>query len=192
MPERSGDDAPLPAEARGVQGHLPAPSNATNVDTRHVPTPGVALAAGKVPGAPSLPEWDPNSFNVVLARMATELYRAPPNVDPQVPSPAKMDPALPTSGSVPNVNVMPEPPRTHQAVPSLMPQQATEETASLSPRERVGVRGPEVAPIVPSTAVPSSPFHSSPNFESLPGFSPILSFPLIEKAQPTSPAVPDQ
>jgi cysteine desulfurase/selenocysteine lyase len=38
--------------------------------------------------------------------------------------------------------------------------------------------------VVPS----SSPFHSAPNFESLPGFSPILSFPIVEKMEVPEPA----
>ena len=176
----------MPAEAHGVQGHVPRPTNALDVPAR-APTPGVALAGAKVPGAPSLPEWDPASFNVVLARMATELYRAPPNADqhaaPQVPSPAKMDPALPTSGAVPSTNVLPVAPHY--------------DPVSLSLRQRVGVREPEVAPVIPSqpvappqavvppqAAIPSSPFHSAPNFESLPGFSPVLSIPLFETEVP--------
>lgn len=87
MPERSPDDVPVPREVSAVQGHAPAPTNVLNVPVRGAPTPGLAFAVLKVPGAPTLPDGDPASMNVLLARMATELYRAPPVVDqPGVPS----------------------------------------------------------------------------------------------------------
>lgn len=43
----------------------------------NVPTPGVAFAAVKHPGAPTLPEADPVSLAMLMQRMANELFQAP-------------------------------------------------------------------------------------------------------------------
>ena len=91
MPERSPDDVPVPREVSAVQGHAPAPTNVLNVPAQHVPTPGLAFAVMRVPGAPTLPEADPASMNVLLARMATEMFRAPPVVD-QHATPGSLSP----------------------------------------------------------------------------------------------------
>ncbi len=81
MPERTPDDVPLPAELRAARGHAPAPTNALNVPARGAPTPGVSFAVMKHAGAPTLPDFDVAS----LARMANELFRAPPDTSPGLP-----------------------------------------------------------------------------------------------------------
>jgi cysteine desulfurase/selenocysteine lyase len=47
-------------------------------DQSSPPTPGLALAAAKVPGAPTLPEWDPSSLTVLVQRLANDAFAAPP------------------------------------------------------------------------------------------------------------------
>lgn len=61
----------LPAEHRLAVGHVPDPAEAQSFGA---PTPGIALAAARVPGGPSLPDGDPTSLTLVLARMANEMF----------------------------------------------------------------------------------------------------------------------
>src|SRR5579859_3020999 len=41
-------------------------------------TPGVALAGARVPGGPSLPDFDPMSLTRVISLVANELFAQPP------------------------------------------------------------------------------------------------------------------
>jgi cysteine desulfurase / selenocysteine lyase len=76
-------------------------------------TPGVALAAARVPGAPTLPDFDPMSLSLAVSRLANELFAAPPAtpVGPAASVPTSSDasafssppltPSAPTAASVP-------------------------------------------------------------------------------------------
>ena len=64
-----------PRELTAPAGHVPAP---TATPTAATPTPGVALAGARVAGAPTLPEWDPNSLALLVGRLANDLFAAPP------------------------------------------------------------------------------------------------------------------
>lgn len=71
----------------------------------NVPTPGVAFAAVKHPGAPTLPEADPVSLAMLMQRMANELFQAPigaPMEESGAVEPTSMPSGSPPgSGSVP-------------------------------------------------------------------------------------------
>lgn len=69
-------DLPVPGEVRPAIGHAPRPAHVLEVPA-NVPTPGVAFAAAKHPGAPTLPEADPVSLAMLMQRMANELFQAP-------------------------------------------------------------------------------------------------------------------
>ena len=136
-----------------MQSHAPAPTSALNVPVRGAPTPGLAFAVMRVPGAPNLPEWDPASASVVIARLATELYRAPPGAEPQLPSLGAIGGEVPSSGAVPNTGVVPW---GGGAVP-LLP---WAEPVSLSPAgERVGERANQASgpPFIPAGVAVSAP-----------------------------------
>ncbi len=60
-----------PRELTAPAGHVPAP---TATPTAATPTPGVALAGARVAGAPTLPEWDPNSLALLVGRLANDLF----------------------------------------------------------------------------------------------------------------------
>ncbi len=167
MPERSPDDVPVPREVSAMQGHAPAPTNVLNVPAQHVPTPGLAFAVMRVPGAPTLPEADPASMNVLLARMATEMFRAPPVVD---------QPSVTDQHATPGF-LSPQGERGQPEAPQSTPtQQSHPLTPTLSPA------------VVREAIAPASPFHSVPSFDALLiNPAPLLSFPLMEKAPAPAP-----
>jgi cysteine desulfurase/selenocysteine lyase len=72
-----------PEELRVLGGLLPA-NGAT--PTTGAPSPGVALAGARLPGGPTLPDWDPSGFAVIAARLANELFSAPPAASAPEPS----------------------------------------------------------------------------------------------------------
>ena len=114
----------VPGEARPAVGHTPTPTHAAAVPTNNVPTPGLATAILRVPGSPTLPEWDPVSMSVLIQKLANEPvplspwgegrgegqtidHPSPLNSSPATLSHAAMPSALPTSsqpglGEVPN------------------------------------------------------------------------------------------
>ncbi|MDP3152062.1 MAG: family 2A encapsulin nanocompartment cargo protein cysteine desulfurase [Archangium sp.] len=162
MPERSPDDVPVPREVSAVQGHAPAPTNVLNVPAQHVPTPGLAFAVMKVPGAPTLPDGDPASMNVLLARMATEMFRAPPVID----QPGSLSPAGERVGE--------------RAVPTAPQSIATQQSHPLTPT------------LSPAGERETNPFQSVPRFDSLLiNPAPLFTIPLFEKTPP-APAPREQ
>jgi cysteine desulfurase/selenocysteine lyase len=77
-------------------------------------TPGVSLAGARVPGAPSLPDFDPVSLTAAVSRMANEIFAAP---TPPVPVPTVADatatspaPSVPSAPSAPSPPSPPSPP----------------------------------------------------------------------------------
>ncbi|MGZ3437886.1 MAG: family 2A encapsulin nanocompartment cargo protein cysteine desulfurase [Polyangia bacterium] len=77
-----------------------------------VPTPGVALAAARVPGSPTLPDGDPVALASVIARMANELFATPvvPAQGAISPSPPAQPSGLPdTPASTPSTPVVSSP-----------------------------------------------------------------------------------
>ena len=166
MPERTPDDVPLPAELRAAQGHAPAPTNALNVPARGAPTPGVSFAVMKHAGAPTLPDFDVAS----LARMANELYRAPP---------VSLSPAgerVGESGETPLPSSANQTPWSEGAPPSGVPESVPggSPLPDLLPRGERGTAG--------------NPFDSAPSFDTLfASPEPLLTFPLVEGAAPPAP-----
>ena len=63
-----------PEELRLASGTVPS---ATDTPSATLPTPGVAAAGAKVPGAPSLPDWDPSTLTSLVGRLANDLFGAP-------------------------------------------------------------------------------------------------------------------
>ena len=79
-------------------------------------TPGAALAGARVPGAPSLPDFDPVSLTASVTRMANEIFATPippgpvPTVaDATASSPAPSAPSAPSSPSPPADTTPPAP-----------------------------------------------------------------------------------
>lgn len=64
-----------------------------------MPTPGVAFAAAKHPGAPTLPEADPVSLAMLMQRMANELFQAP--IGAPVDESGAIEPTSMTSEALP-------------------------------------------------------------------------------------------
>lgn len=67
-----------PTEAQIAEGQLP---KATETPSTPSPTPGVALAGARVPGSPTLPDWDA-SMTAAVARLANELFVPAPQANP--------------------------------------------------------------------------------------------------------------
>ncbi|HVV87249.1 MAG TPA: hypothetical protein VHE35_29615, partial [Kofleriaceae bacterium] len=76
-----------PGELRLAAGQAP---NATETPRGGPPSPGVALAGARVPGAPTVPDWDPMTLTTLVQRMASELFTAPPAPEPSSPDEAAM------------------------------------------------------------------------------------------------------
>ncbi len=152
-----------PAEAALVAGQVPQPTQAQSVG---LPSPGIALAAGRVPTSPTLPDWDPSMFAQQLSQMANALFvpAAPSTMTTSpVPAPPAVETAVPVTGAAPSVSALQNP--SSQKVPATN------------------------APVMPA-ALPTapqqqpfsgSPFHVAPSFDSLGGFElPATSLPLLD------------
>jgi cysteine desulfurase/selenocysteine lyase len=87
---KSGQLQGLPpvGEVSLLTAHLPR-----NTETPNYPaaaatsTPGIGLAAARVPGGPTLPELDPLSLTNAIAQLANHLYAAPPAAAPPAAAP---------------------------------------------------------------------------------------------------------
>ena len=87
----AGVSASAPEELRLAAGAAPA----VNPPATNAPTPGVSPAAARFPGAPTVPDLDPVSLTATLARLANDLFAAPPVAS------APAAPAVPTQTAAP-------------------------------------------------------------------------------------------
>ena len=155
-----------PEELRVALGAAPSPT--TSVPSAGAPTPGVALAGARVPGAPTVPDWDPIALTQVVARMAGDLFAAPPAVGaPSGPDVATPATALP--GGTPAIDAAP-------------PAAPTPPATMAAP----------AAPATPPATPPASPFSAPLRWEALaePAFAPIGAFPLLDHV-PADPQLAD-
>jgi cysteine desulfurase/selenocysteine lyase len=99
-----------PAEAQAAQSQLP---KATDTVSAPAPTPGIALAAGRAPLGPTLPDWDPVTLSAVVSRMANELFAPAPSVPAATTSLAQ-----PRPPAQPAVPVVPAPSAAQASLPA--------------------------------------------------------------------------
>src|SRR4051812_43436183 len=146
-----------------LQAHLPRTTETPNYPTAATTsTPGIALAAARVPGGPSLPELDPLSLTNAISQLANQMFAAPPA--PASGVPATMDTSALSTAQPTHA---PSPPATQALTPNTT-----------------------VAPVDPSSSATSaSPFHAAPNFAWMDGphdpfgsahLEELLRFPLRE------------
>lgn len=176
-----------PGELRLAQGVLPAPDAVPSVAT---PTPGLALGAARLPPtAPTLPDFDPVSFAAVAARMANELFNAPP----VVPSAASA-PVEPPSAPVAPVGASSAPvaPIGAHSAPVVAPATSAL-TVPAGPAALPAVASlPLVAPPASPSVPPLSPFAAPLSFGDLGGeLAPSFSLPLFD-APGTAAGRPDE
>ena len=134
--------------------------------TPSVPTPGVSSAVTRIPTAPTLPD-DPTHLTGLVARLANELFSAPPSSGASVPSSAvpMSVPALraPTDGAP-----------------------AIDASRSHSMAENSAFR--HSTPSEARALTPQNPFFSEPSFDALiagPELgAALLSLPLVESPEP--------
>ena len=190
-PDGNGGAPPVkpPEELRLALGLVP--SNAATPTTA-IPTPGVALAGARVPGGPTLPDWDPATLTMVASRLANELFAAPPGAPsadaptsaavPSTPPPIPAT-ALPTVAAplAPPVGALPPPasPPTAGAPATLelpAPMTTTAPTTTAVPTTVAPTTSPtpSVAPasasptaVAPASASPTSPFSAPLSFAGL-------------------------
>jgi len=131
-------DVPRP----GTPGELtlvnPGPA-ATQAGTPPLASPGVGLAATRVPSGPTLPDPDPASLLLAVSRLANELFAAPPSA-PEAQAPESVTSV--TSGGAPT------PPANQGPAPTPTPTPPSP-TATATP------------------SAPTSPFSASPDFSGL-------------------------
>ena len=92
-------DPPLPPDVeRAPQSLTTDGPHSTSIAS----TPGAALAGARVPGAPTLPDWDPATLSLTIQRMANALFQAPPaesalpaGFAPSITPPTALNAALP-------------------------------------------------------------------------------------------------
>ena len=141
------------------------------------PTPGVALAAGRVPQAPTLPDFDPTSLTQALAQMANSLFQAPPpgsampepvHVDTLQPSTApSRAPAAPLhageqtavpppASAVPGAAAVPAPRTADAGIAPIV-------AAAPAAPQPAAPAAPVVSPAAPHVAAPASPEAPSPD-----------------------------
>jgi cysteine desulfurase/selenocysteine lyase len=180
MPTESG----LPAETNLIAGQAPKP---TDTPTVSPPTPGVALAGARVPGSPTVPDWDPSALTMLVERVANDLFAAlssAPSVTADPTAPAAAGPAgLPAPAQSP-------------AQPPAAPTQAAAPEPPVAAQAPMGPPGSNATTQAPA-AVPSAPTGSASPFDApldwgqLDGLvpAPIGAFPLIDTT-PQEPAVP--
>ena len=194
-PDGNGGTPPVkpPEELRLALGLVPA--NAATPTTA-VPTPGVALAGARVPGAPTLPDWDPATLTMVASRLANELFAAPPGAPsadaptsaavPSAPPPISST-ALPQVAAplAPPVGALPTPPAAPPTAAAVAP--ATVELPAAPPPT---APSPTVAPAsaAPASAAPASaaPVSAAPVSAAPVSAAPVSAAP-VSVAPSTSP-----
>ena len=118
-PDRTGLPGGLPGEVRLLEGQAPLPNATPAIPTSTV-TPGVAGAGARVPGAPTLPDWDPISLSMAVQRAANELFGAQPGgVSPEGPFTATSP--VPSPSPILSPSPSPVPPPSPSPVPSPSP-----------------------------------------------------------------------
>jgi len=168
----------LPGELRLHQGQLPTPGQTSSTPSALGTTPGVALAAARLPGGPTLPDADPFALTALLGQMANEMFAAPP-----VPATEPLHPEAYASGQTPTTPVASPPAASLSRVAPVV-----------APPSPLGASG---LPVAGSGASPSaSPFDAPPNFDSwfetpaarasLPSGDELFSIPLLDAPADTS------
>jgi len=191
-PDGNGGAPPVkpPEELRLALGLVP--SNAATPTTA-IPTPGVALAGARVPGGPTLPDWDPATLTMVASRLANELFAAPPGA-PSADAP--------TSAAVPST----PPPIPATALPTVaaplappvgsLPPPASPPTAGAPATLELPAPMTTTAPTttaVPTTVAPTTtavPTTVAPTTSPTPSVAPASASPTAvapASASPTSP-----
>ena len=164
----------VPGEARPAVGHTPQPTHAAAVPTNNVPTPGAATAGLRVPGAPTLPEWDPVSLSVLIQKLANEQYAMPPAPDSGTSTASPPVPAPAVPSGVPSQSPVA---MTHDASREQLPTGA----------QQAPLHVPDSLPTASSSAPPVLPFSAVPNFDAV--LAPVMRLPLTD-FDPAAPQVP--
>lgn len=180
-PASAGPSPSLPEGYAPLTTQLPRANETPNFPTAAAAsTPGIALAAARVPGGPSLPDFDPMTLTRVISQMANEMFSAP--IPPAMGAPGPQD----VSSLAPSASA-PSPPAGAAGSTAPMMTSPPETPAAM----------PNPSPNVPGG---SSPFDAPPNFSAIEfppdlfgGFDPSkdLSLPV---AQPIAemPQIPAQ
>lgn len=101
MSTRDPSAVSTPEELRLASAHLPTPGAVPQMPAVAASTPGIAGAAARVPGAPTLPDGDPVSMTMLIQRLANELFTMPagtealPTIADVQSLPSASSPALP-------------------------------------------------------------------------------------------------
>ncbi len=170
-----------PGELRLGASQVPT---TTEIPRGTAPTPGVALAAARVPGGPSVPDAEPIALTALIQRYANELFTAPPaSVAPVSATTSTAAPTVPVGAPVASA------PLGAEAAP---PTSAFGFTDAIAPPSAPATApsAPTAAPTTPAApSADASPFTSPLRFDALGdlGALPLISFPLLDDT--TTPAL---
>jgi len=173
-----------PAELQVGAGQLP---HLGEIPTAGAPSPGIAVAAARLPGGPTASDGNPQDLAVLIAQFANSVFQAPV-APPDLPatsgslaggagsltppagfSPAASVPVLPGADAVPDASVSQASlPEGLSVVPGISPASAAAPSAAT----------PSTAPISAGSVTPSNPFDAPLSFGGLDGFSADLLAPL--------------
>jgi cysteine desulfurase/selenocysteine lyase len=108
-----------------------APATLTNGASVPTGSPGVGLAATRVPSGPTLPDLDPASLTLAISRYVNELYAAPPSApEPAAPAAAPSSPIAPSLDAAPApIASAPAQPSAPYAAPPSQPSQPAHDSA---------------------------------------------------------------
>ena len=168
-PPRGGGNVPssrplptsLPEEARVANSVMPTAGHTPSLPAAGYSTPGLAGAILRVPGQPTLPDFDPTSLTMVISRLANDMYAAPPMHETARPDDA-LHASAPLSGA-------PSPPAA--LPPAEAPSMgAPASSAPVAPSDDIDATylpasnaypKPAAAPVAPNAPV-NAPSHAPP------------------------------
>jgi len=184
-----------PTELQVGAGQLP---HLGEIPTTGAPSPGIAVAAARLPGGPTASDGNPQDLAVLIAQFANSVFQAPV-APPDLPatsgslaggagsltpptgfSPATSVPVLPGADAVPDASVSQASlPEGLSVVPaSIAPPLSAGAPPSSPPSAAAPTAPVSAAPVSAGSVAPSNPFDAPLSFGALDGFSADLSAPL--------------
>lgn len=127
LPSGASPSGETPGELRLASAALPTAGATPALPAAGASTPGASGASARVPGAPTLPDFDPVSLTSVVSRLANDLFAQPPapfvgapeaeasSTTPQPPTAPALAPAGPAASQAGTLAQPASPPGVHAA-----------------------------------------------------------------------------
>ncbi|AKU97849.1 Cysteine desulfurase [Labilithrix luteola] len=197
-PESKGGPPPGLApvgEVSLLTAHMPRTTETPNYPSAIMTsTPGIALAAARIPGGPTLPELDAISMTNAISQLANQMYAAPPanSVPPTNSVPNSLDTSALSSPPTALAPSMPSTAERGGPIGSVAPSLDVPSVVESASLFDVPSTTESPAPFdVPGMSASTSPFDVPLNFDALATpFDSVFHFPLNDVAQPAEDPKP--